>query len=56
MFERGKLEEYTSEMEHMLENIELHSNPKVLEKLKEAKRRIDEGEGIPLEEVEKKLL
>jgi len=50
---RKEFDELKDEVEHMRENIELLSNPEVLKELKEAKDRIEEGEGIPLEEVEK---
>ena len=53
---RKEFDELKGEVEHMRENIELLSNPEVLKELKEAKKTIDEGEGIPLEEVEKDLL
>ncbi|MFW5907858.1 MAG: hypothetical protein ACOCTR_05800 [Candidatus Natronoplasma sp.] len=54
--ERKEFNRSKDEVEHMRENIELLSNPEVLKELKEAKKRIDEGEGVPLEEVEKDLL
>lgn len=53
---RKEFDELKEEVEHMRENIELLSNPKVLEELAEAKKRIAEGKGISLEEVEKDLL
>ena len=53
---RKEFDELKNEVEHMRENMKLLSNPEVLKELKEAKKRIDEGKGIPLDEVEKDLL
>lgn len=53
---RKEFDELKDEVEHMRENMKLLSNPEVLKELKEAKKRIDEGKGIPLDEVENDLL
>lgn len=53
---REEFNELKGEVEHMRENIKLLSNPKVLEELEEAKERIEGGEGVSLDDVEKELL
>lgn len=56
MVKRKEFDELKGKVEHMRENIKLLSNPKVLKELEEAKERIEGGEGISLDEVEKELL
>lgn len=53
---REEFNELKGEVEHMRENLKLLSSPKVLKELEEAKKRIEGGEGVSLDDVEKELL
>ncbi len=49
-------EKLKEEVEHIKENLAILSNPELLEKIKEAKERIEKGEGISLEKAAKDIL
>lgn len=43
------------ELESLEETLEILSNPKLMKDLRKAEKEIDEGKGIPWEEVQKEL-
>ncbi len=53
---REDFERLKEEVKHLKENIAILSNPELLEKIKEARKRIDNGEGISLEKITKEIL
>ena len=53
---KEEFEKLKEEVEHLKENIAILSNPEILEKIKEARKRMDEGEEISLEELTKDIL
>ncbi len=52
---KEEFDELKGEVDHMKENIELLSNPEVLEELGKAKKRIEKGDFVTLEDAEKEL-
>lgn len=56
MITKEEFEKLKEEVEHLKENVAILSNPELLEKIIEAKERIDRGEGISLEKVTKDIL
>ena len=53
---KEEFEKLKEEVEHLKENIAILSNPEILEKIMEARKRMDEGEEISLEELTKDIL
>jgi len=53
---KEEFERLKEEVEHLKENIAILSNPEILEKIMEARKRMDEGEEISLEELTKDIL
>ncbi|MCD6171013.1 MAG: hypothetical protein J7J36_01130 [Thermoplasmata archaeon] len=53
---KEEFEKLKEEVEHLKENIAILSNPEILEKIMEARKRMDEGKGISLEELTKDIL
>ncbi len=56
MITREDFERLKEEVKHLKENIAILSDPELLEKIKEARKRIDNGEGISLEKITKEIL
>ncbi len=53
---KEEFEKLKEEVEHLKENIAILSNPEILEKIMEARKRMDEGKEISLEELTKDIL
>ena len=53
---KEEFEKLKEEVEHLKENVAILSNFELIKKIKEAKERMDRGEGISLEKATKDIL